>query len=134
MARLAGTWTLVTYATGEESALRATAAAADAMIEIRIFRIVAFLKPCGYRGNDTECDDEDNNHDDPLVVAVPPATMLSATGVRSSRGAILQYAYQVWGLASLAWAWAFELEVDVLAAAPDVNVVVAAPELPPELQ
>jgi hypothetical protein len=42
------------------------------MIEIRIFRIMAFLKPCGYRGNDTECDDEDNNHDDPLVVAVPP--------------------------------------------------------------
>jgi hypothetical protein len=103
------------------------------MIEIRIFGIVAFLKPCGYRGNDTECDDEDNNHDDPFVVAVPPARMLSVTGLRSSQGAMPRYAYHVFGLASLAWAWAFELEEDVLAAAPDVTVVVAAPEFPPEL-
>lgn len=44
-----------------------------------------------------------------------------------------RYAYQVLGLASLGWAWAFELEEDVLAAAPDVTVVVAAPEVPPVL-
>lgn len=78
---MAGTWTLVTHAAGEQSALRSTAAAADAMIEIRIFGIVAFLKPCGYRGNDTECDDEDNNHDDPFVVTVPPARMLVSNGI-----------------------------------------------------
>jgi hypothetical protein len=51
------------------------------MIEIRIFGIVAFLKPCGYRGNDTECDDEDNNHDDPFVVAVPPCLWFSLFGL-----------------------------------------------------
>jgi hypothetical protein len=51
------------------------------MIEIRIFGIVAFLKPCGYGGNDTECDDEDNNHDDPFVVAVPPCLWFSLFGL-----------------------------------------------------
>jgi hypothetical protein len=51
------------------------------MIEIRIFGVVAFLEPCGHGGDDTECDDKDNNHDDPFVVPVPPGLGFGLLGL-----------------------------------------------------
>lgn len=50
----------------------AVARALGGVVQIRVFTIVAALEPDPADGNGRESDSEHNDHDHPLVMAIPP--------------------------------------------------------------